>query len=99
MACCRIMRMNIKATAVTTDRIDPRKSGILITLRPACLLPGDYSYTSTSGSLLRLLRLKTDLPTTVLEKFESGIFDTNGANLPAVEINEKTLTEIGYFVD
>jgi hypothetical protein len=45
-----------------------------------------------------LLR-RTDLPSTVLERFESGIYDPKGASLPAVELSEKTLTQIGYFVD
>jgi hypothetical protein len=46
-----------------------------------------------------MLRQKTDLPSTVLDKFELGIQSPKGANLLAVEISERTLTEIGYFVD
>lgn len=34
-----------------------------------------------------------------IEKFESRIWSPKGADLPAIEIGEKTLTEIGYFVD
>jgi hypothetical protein len=37
------------------------------------LLPGDYSYTTNSDSLMRMLRQKTDLPSSVLEKDEMGI--------------------------
>jgi hypothetical protein len=70
----------------------------VLTLRPACPLPGDYSYTTSSESLRRMLR-RTDLPSTVLEKFERGIWGPKGANLPGVEMSEQTLTEIGYFVD
>jgi hypothetical protein len=50
------------------------------------------------GSLRRLLR-RTDLPSTVLEKFEMGIYNPKGASLPAVELSETTLTQIGYFID
>jgi hypothetical protein len=71
---------------------------IALTLRPAASLPGDYSFTTNTDSLRRLLR-RTDLPSTVLERFESGLWNSKGASLPAVEISDKTLTQIGYFVD
>jgi hypothetical protein len=96
------MRMNLNARAVpshSSDLSNLPENVILLTVRPACLLPGDYSYTTNSDSLLRMLRQRTDLPSTVLEKFEKGIQSQKGANLLAVEISEKTLTEIGYFVD
>jgi hypothetical protein len=94
------MRMNLNARAVPSEPSDDLPENvILLTVRPACLLPGDYSYTTDSDSLLRMLRRKTDLPSTVLDKFEMGIQGPKGANLPAVEMSEKTLTEIGYFLD
>lgn len=96
------MRMNLNARAVPSYPSAPSdlpEDAILLTVRPACLLPGDYSYTTNSNSLLRMLRQKTDLPATVLDKFEMGIQGPRGANLLAVEISEKTLTEIGYFVE
>jgi hypothetical protein len=46
-----------------------------------------------------MLRQRTDLPATVLDKFEMGIRGPKGANLLAVEMSERTLTEIGYFVE
>jgi hypothetical protein len=49
-------------------------------------------------SLRRPLR-RTDLPSTVLEKFEMGIYNPKGASLPGVELSETTLTQIGYFID
>jgi hypothetical protein len=94
-----IMRMNLNARAVPAHHSDLPGNNILLTIRPACPLPGDHSYTTNSDSLLRMLRQKTDLPSTVLEKFEMGFYSPKGANLLAVEFSEKTLTEIGYFVD
>jgi hypothetical protein len=35
----------------------------------------------------------TELPRTVLEKFETGIYSPKGFNLPAVELSEKTLMQ------
>ncbi|MEA2544495.1 MAG: hypothetical protein QOH35_5861 [Acidobacteriaceae bacterium] len=96
------MRMNLHARAIVShgsDLSDLPQNAVLLTVKPACLLPGDYSYTTNSDSLLRMLRQRTDLPSTVLDKFEMGIWSPKGANLPAVEISEKTLTEMGYFLD
>ena len=59
---------------------------------------GNYSFVTNRNSLCRTLR-RTELPWTVLEKFETGIYKPKGANLPAVEVSEKTLTQIGYFID
>jgi hypothetical protein len=97
MACCCIMRMNLKARGSEQSR-NLRDDSIMLTLRPACSLPGEYSFTTSRDSLRRML-LKTDLPSTVLERFEVGIWSSRGASLPAVEISEKTLTEIGYFLE
>jgi hypothetical protein len=91
------MRMNLKARGVACGS-DLKDGSITLTLRPACLLPGEYSFTTTRESLRRIL-LKTDLPSTVVEKFEVGIWTSRGSNLPAVQISDKTLTEIGYFVE
>jgi hypothetical protein len=94
----RIMRMNLSARAFPFRSSDLMEDRISLTIRPACPLPGDYSFVTNRDSLQRLLR-RTDLPSTVLEKFESGIYTPKGASLPAVELSEKTLTQIGYFVD
>jgi hypothetical protein len=59
---------------------------------------GNYSFVTNRDSLRRMLR-RTELPWTVLEKFETGIYSPKGANLPAVELSEKTLTQIAYFID
>ena len=49
----------------------------MLTIRPACQLPGDYCYT-TNGESLRRLLLRTDLPSTVLDRFETGIWNCEG---------------------
>jgi hypothetical protein len=92
------MRMNLNARGLSSNRSGLQEDRIVLTLRPACQLPGDYSYTTSRDSLRRIL-LRTDLPSTVLERFEVGIWTPKGSNLPGVEMSEKTLQEIGYFVD
>jgi hypothetical protein len=86
--------MNLSAHAFPAHNSDLTEDRISLTIRPAVSLPGNYSFV-TNMDLLR----RTDLPSTVLERFESGIYDPKGASLPAVELSEKTLTQIGYFVD
>jgi hypothetical protein len=89
-----IMRMNIRARALASPGSNLSEDRISLTLRPAASLPG----ITNVDSLRRLLR-RTDLPSTVLERFEMGLWSPKGAQLPAVELSENTLTQIGYFVD
>jgi hypothetical protein len=46
-----------------------------------------------------LLRQKTDLAATVLERFEGKLGGPVGARLLGVELSERVLTDIGYFID
>jgi hypothetical protein len=92
------MRMNIKAHLVASPASNLSDGHLALTIRPSASLPGDYSFIIKVGSLRRILR-RTDLPSTVIERFESGIWSSKGAQLSGVELSEKTLTEIGYFVD
>jgi len=70
-----------------------------LTLRPACGLPGDYEYPTDSASLIRMLRSQTDLPGTVLQRFEDDLHAGFNARLLGVELSEQVLTNIGYFID
>jgi hypothetical protein len=70
-----------------------------LTIRPACGLPGEYDCQTDSKALLRLLRLKTDLPAYALERFEEGLRSRVGARLMGVELSDSVLTDIGYFID
>ena len=71
---------------------------LLLTIRPACGVPGDYECRMESTALLRLLRQQTDLPWYVLESFEAKV-GVPGARLLGVELSESVLTDIGYFID
>jgi hypothetical protein len=72
---------------------------LTLTIRPACGLPGDYDFQTDSNALLRLLRFQTDLPATTLQRFEDGLRNRLGARLMGVELNDRVLTKIGYFID
>jgi len=72
---------------------------ISLTIRPACGLPGDYEYSTDSMELLRLLRQETELPAEVLQSFEKNLRASLGARLMGVELSDRVLTDIGYFID
>ena len=70
-----------------------------MTIRPACGLPGDYQYGTDSVALLRMLHKQTDLPASVLDRFEENLNTFATARLLGVELSDRVLTDIGYFVD
>ena len=92
------MRMNLSAHAFPAPNSGLTEDRISLTIRPAASLPGNYTFVTNRDSLRSMLR-RTDLPSTVLEKFETGIYKPKGASLPAVELSDNTLTQIGYFID
>jgi hypothetical protein len=93
------MRVNLIARAF--DRSEPGAGAIplSLTIRPACGLPGDYEYPTDSAALLLLLRQQTDLPASVLERFEKTLKAPLGARLLGVDLSDNVLTNIGYFID
>jgi hypothetical protein len=70
-----------------------------LTIKPACGLPGDYQYATDSAALMQMLHKQTDLPAAVLQSFEVKLWDKLGARLLGVELSERLLTDIGYFID
>ena len=72
---------------------------LTLTIRPSCGLPGDYKYATDSSALLKMLRRETDLPASVIGNFESKLYGQMESRLLGVELNDRTLEEIGYFVD
>jgi hypothetical protein len=70
-----------------------------LTIKPACGLPGDYEYPTDSAALIRMLRAQTDLPGTVIQRFEDDLRAGFGARLLGVELSDKVLTTIGYYID
>ena len=91
------MRVNLSARVISSGAVTAPRVSLLI--RPSCSIPGDYSCTKDSEWLLRLLRMRTELPSTVLENFESAMHTPRGARLLSVELDDRTLTEIGYLID
>ena len=70
-----------------------------LTIKPACGLPGDYQFATDSAALMQMLRQQTDLPAAVLQRFEVKMWDSTGARLLGVDLSDRVLTDIGYFID
>jgi hypothetical protein len=88
-----VMRMTLIARS--HSGADPNS----LTMRPSHGAPGDYSYATELSSLLRLLRKEAELPLTVLDRFQRELATEKTARLASVEMNERVLTDIWYFVD
>lgn len=93
------MRVNLITQRSDLSESVTGKIPLSLTIRPACGLPGDYECPTDSTSLLRLLRQQTDLPDYVLQSFEKNLRAAIGARLLGVELSERVLTDIGYFID
>jgi hypothetical protein len=93
------MRMNFIAQA-TPDRGGSDGSGLIsLLIRPACGVAGDFLYSTDRMALLRMLRQETELQSTILERFDHELETEKRARLLGVNISERALQRIGYFVD
>jgi hypothetical protein len=93
------MRVNLNTRPADRSESNHGTIPLSLTIRPACGLPGDYECPTDSAALLRLLRRQTDLSDTILQRFEQNLRTGLGARLLGVELSERVLTEIGYFID
>lgn len=93
------MRVNLITHAPSRFESGAGTIPLSLTIRPACGLPGDYQYKTDSEALLELLRQQTDLPSPILQRFEKDLCAPLGARLLGVELSERVLTDIGYFID
>ena len=93
--------MRVNLITQSSSQQSPVKGNLplSLTIRPACGLPGDYQYATDSTALMRMLHTQTDLPASVLQRFEGNLHTLTSTRLLAVELSERVLTEIGYFID
>ena len=93
------MRFNL----ITQSSMSPSGTAAIVplslTLRPSRGAPGEYTYSTDSSALLRLLEARTDLSSEVIRRFMRDIFASAKARLLGVELNDDVLRIIGFFVD
>jgi hypothetical protein len=93
------MRVNLITQSTGQYKQGTKNVPLNLTIRPACGVPGDYQYPTNSATLMQMLHKQTDLPDSVLKRFEGNMYQYQSARLLGVELSERVLTEIGYFVD
>ncbi len=93
------MRVNLLTQISGLRRPGAMTVPLSLTIKPACGLPGDYIYPTDSAALLRLLKKSTDLPMTVLERFEYSMYTSPASKLLGVDLKDSALEDIGYFVN
>jgi hypothetical protein len=93
------MRVNLSTQPLSYSSARAGAITLTLTIRPACGIPGDYECLMESTALVRMLRQQTDLPDYVIEVFERKMRIAPQATLPGVELSERVLTDIGYFID
>jgi hypothetical protein len=93
------MRVNLITHPAGRSQSGGETIPLSLTIRPACGLPGDYELPTDSAALLQLLRQQTDLSADVLQRFEKSLRATPSARLLGVELSDRVLTDIGYFID
>ena len=93
------MRVNLITETAAPARPGVDTVPVALTIRPSCGLPGDYVYRTNTAALMRMLNTKTDLPTSVIKRFQIDILCSTKAKLLGVEMSERLLTDIGYFID
>ena len=93
------MKVNLSARVLPSDESAASSNAVCLTIRPAGSLPGDFSYTTDRRSLLIMLRRQTELRLGTLDDFDKQLSLSKCAFLPRVELSDRALTEIGYFVD
>ena len=93
------MRVNLTAHTGSFERESGASESVVLTVRPACRIPGDFRFMTDGKSLLKMLRQGTELRSSVIESFEKDLQLTRAAKLLGVEMSDRMLTEIGYFVD
>ena len=93
------MRVNLLTQTTGFVNSSYGSIALALTIKPSCGLPGDFELPIDSTTLLRLLKQKTDLPSSVLKRFEGDLYSSSRAKLLGVELSEQVLTDVGYFIE
>lgn len=93
------MRVTVAASASTPNA--NRSFGVPVTVkvRPSCGVPGEHSFTINSHELKSILRRDTELSGVVIDCFMDQLSRCPVAKLPAITLADRTLREVGYFID
>ncbi|MGI4827713.1 MAG: hypothetical protein ACRYFU_05930 [Janthinobacterium lividum] len=93
------MRVNVAVLASEQPRHHPFTVPVTVQIRPSRGVSGEHLYTTDVHTLLSMLKRNTELSGCVLDSFMTQLKSVSSARLLGVELNDRTLREIGYFVD
>ena len=91
------MRISLQATSsqpLSLSRTDNVSLSVII--KPSNNVPGSFEYQTDSKTLLKLLRLQTDLSGYALDFFRAGLERSTVSRLAAVSVKDEVLEGIGY---
>ncbi len=93
------MRVNVAASSLGQDAHRSSVLPVTVQIRPSRGVPGSHSFVTDSRRLLQLLLRDTDLSSSVLDSFETALRFSSSARLSGVDLDDRTLREVGYFID
>ncbi len=92
------MRVSLAALA-TQHQSRSYDIPVAVQVKPSRGMPGEHHYTTDSFTLRNMLKRQTDLSGLVIDRFMTELRSSSTARLSGVELNDRTLKEIGFFVD
>lgn len=92
------MRFTLAALATSKPVYDSSPATLTVEIRPSRAAFGEHMYTTDLRSLMSMLK-STDLSGCVLDDFTQQLTSKATARIPSVELKDRFLREIGYFVD
>lgn len=93
------MRVNLSTRPTAQSGPCIGSAPVTLSIRPSCGLPGEYELAMDTAALLRLLRHETELPDSVIDAFGMKMRLLPQATLKGVDLSDRVLTDIGYFID
>ena len=72
---------------------------VSVQVRPSRGMTGEHQYLTNSSNLRSMLKRQTDLSGVAIDRFMDDLRASSTARLSGVELNDRTLKEIGFFVD
>ena len=72
---------------------------VAVQVRPSRGMTGEHQYTTSTSTLRNMLKRQTDLSGVAIDRFMTELRSSATARLSGVELSDRTLKEIGFFVD
>ncbi|HLI77289.1 MAG TPA: hypothetical protein VKV02_10125 [Acidobacteriaceae bacterium] len=91
--------MRVSLAALATHQSRSFDIPVSVQVRPSRGMTSEHHYTTNSSNLRNMLKRQTDLSGVAIDRFMSDLRSASTARLSGVELNDKTLKEIGFFVD